>query len=142
MIFRTGSPEGDLNGFVDAGSHLLGELRFDTSFRVEGKVEGSVVSKGILVVGEGGEVDGDILVGQIFVSGTVRGTIHATEKVQLCASGRLFADLETPSLAIEDGAVFEGRCVMNREKSGERASAEPADKAPAGPVPLSARKKS
>lgn len=141
MIFRTDSPEGDLNGFVDAGSHLLGELRFETSFRVEGKVEGSVVSKGILVVGEGGEVDGDIQVGQIFVSGTVRGTIHATEKIQLCSSGRLFADLETPSLAIEDGAVFEGRCVMNRERSGDRGAGGSADKPAVGPVPLSAGKK-
>lgn len=138
MIFRTDSPEGDLNGFVDAGSHLKGELRFDTSFRVEGKIEGSVVSKGILVVGEGGEVDGDIRVGQIFVSGTVRGSIHATDKIQLCSSGRLFADLETPSLAIEDGAVFEGRCVMNRERVSDRDAADRHDTPTSGPVPLSA----
>jgi cytoskeletal protein CcmA (bactofilin family) len=132
MIFRNDHPEAELNGFVDAGSHLHGELRFDASFRIEGKVEGSIVSDGVLVIGEGGEVDGDIRVGQIYISGTVRGTLHAAKKVQLCSQGRLFADLETPSLAIEDGAVFEGRCVMNRERIPS---------APAQPVPLSAAKK-
>jgi len=132
MIFRNDHPEAELNGFVDAGSHFHGELRFDASFRIEGRVEGSVVSEGVLVVGEGGEVDGDIRVGQIYISGTVKGSLHASKRVQLCSQGRLFADLETPSLAIEDGAVFEGRCVMNRERAVE---------APAQPVPLSAAKK-
>ncbi len=148
MIFKTDDPAGELNGFVDAGSHLRGELRFDTSFRVEGRVEGNVVSDGVLVVGEGGEVEGDVRVGEIFISGTVKGSVHARDKVQLCTSGRLFADLETPSLAIEDGAVFEGRCVMNRERSGvgetaagERTSKEESSE-PVGPVPVSAGEKS
>jgi cytoskeletal protein CcmA (bactofilin family) len=144
MIFKTDHPESELNGFVDAGSHFRGELRFDTSFRIEGRVEGSVISDGVLVVGEGGEVDGEIRIGQIYVSGTVKGTVQASKKVQLCSSGRLFADLETPSLAIEDGAVFEGRCVMNRERrradgkaSGSARDDEP-DQKPMGPVPVSA----
>lgn len=142
MIFRTDNPEGELNGFIDAGSHFHGELRFDTSFRIEGRIDGSVVSEGTLVVGEGGEVDGDIRVGQIYVSGTVRGSVQAAKKVQLCASGRLFADLETPSLSIEDGAVFDGRCTMNRERSTASDTAA-SESAPAskGPVPVSAGRK-
>ncbi|MGD2115085.1 MAG: polymer-forming cytoskeletal protein [Acidobacteriota bacterium] len=152
MIFKTDHPEGELNGFVDAGSQFRGELRFDTSFRIEGRVEGSVISDGVLVVGEGGEVDGEIQIGQIYVSGTVKGTVKATRKVQLCSSGRLFADLETPSLAIEDGAVFEGRCVMNRERDrGDQKTAGSAreslpderdESQPIGPVPVSAGEKS
>lgn len=115
MIFRSDNPEGDLNGFVDAGSRFRGELEFETTFRVDGKVEGTIVSQGVLVIGEGGEVDGEIRVGQVFVSGTVRGSVKASRKVQVCASGKAYADLETPSLVIEDGAIFEGRCAMTRQ---------------------------
>lgn len=118
MIFRSDNPEGDLNGFVDTGTRFRGELEFDTTFRVEGRVEGTVVSSGTLVVGEGGEVDGEIRVGQVYISGTVRGTVRASRKIQLCAEGKAFADLETPSLVIEDGGIFDGRCSMTGDETG------------------------
>ncbi len=144
MIFRADNPEGELNGFVDAGSQLRGELRFETTFRVDGKIEGSIVSSGTLVVGEGGEVDGEVRVGQIFISGTVRGSVQASRKIQLCAAGKIFADLETPSLVIEDGAIFDGRCTMSREQPAEEPQAtSPARPTPVQPIqqPLPARKK-
>lgn len=132
MIFRSENPDGDLNGFVDAGTRFRGELEFETTFRVEGKVEGSVVSSGTLVIGEGGEVDGDVRVGQLFVSGVVRGSVKASRRIQLCAQGKAFADLETPSLVIEDGAIFDGRCSMTQEAEASRGPARTA--APVQPL--------
>ncbi|HTQ79276.1 MAG TPA: polymer-forming cytoskeletal protein [Thermoanaerobaculia bacterium] len=105
----------DLNGFLDSGSYLEGELRFDTSFRIDGKFHGKVTSEGDLMVGEGGEIEGELTIGRIFISGTIRGHLRATRRVQIAPSGKVFADIETPSLEIEDGALFEGRCSMVRE---------------------------
>jgi cytoskeletal protein CcmA (bactofilin family) len=115
MIWKSEAKQGDLNGFLDRGSHLEGELRFEASFRVDGKLTGNVVSDGDLMVGEGGEVEGDLAVGQVFVAGTVRGNIRAARRVQIAAGGKVFADVATPSLVIEDGALFEGRCSMSRD---------------------------
>lgn len=124
MIFKSeGKQQGDLNGFLDNGSHLQGELRFEASFRVDGKLTGTVESDGDLIVGESGEVDGEVRAGQIFVSGTVRGTVRASRKVQIAPSGKVFAEIDTPSLVIEDGAVFEGHCTMSRD--GGKASPGP-----------------
>lgn len=134
MIFRSDNPDGDLNGFVDSGTRFRGELEFETTFRVEGKVEGSVVSSGTLVVGEGGEVDGEIRVGQLFVSGVIRGSVKASRRIQICAQGRAFADLETPSLVVEDGAIFDGHCSMTREAEASRSPARPAPVKPLKPV--------
>ncbi len=124
MIFKgdngDSGPGGDLNGFVDRGSQLHGELRFENSFRVDGKVTGNIVSTGDLVVGNGGEIDADVKVGRIFVNGVVRGSVTASQQVQIAAGGKVFADLETPSLVIDGGAHFEGHCSMARPqgKSG------------------------
>ncbi len=112
MIFKNDGKQSDLNGFLDTGSHINGELRFETTFRVDGKLTGVVRSAGDLVVGEGGEVEGEIEVGQVFVSGVVRGTIRAVRRVQITPTGKVFADLETQALIVEDGALFEGRCAM------------------------------
>lgn len=126
MIFKSdGGKQSDLNGFLDNGSHLEGELSFETSFRVDGRFTGQVTSMGDLIVGEGGEVEGDLRVGQIFISGTVRGNIRAAKKIQISPRGKVFADIDTPALVIEDGAFFEGSCSMARE-GRESAGAKPA----------------
>jgi cytoskeletal protein CcmA (bactofilin family) len=115
MIWKSDNKPSDLNGFLDTGSHVHGELRFDASFRVDGKFTGSVTSEGDLIVGEGGEVEGELSVGQIFVSGTVRGIVRASKRVQISPSGKVYAEIDTPSLVIEDGAFFEGQCSMRRD---------------------------
>jgi cytoskeletal protein CcmA (bactofilin family) len=115
MIFKTDGKQSDLNGFLDKGSHIEGNLRFQTTFRIDGKFTGKIHSDGDLVVGDGGEVEGDLVVGQVFISGTVRGSIRANRRVQITPTGKVFAEIDTASLAIEDGAVFEGTCTMNRE---------------------------
>jgi cytoskeletal protein CcmA (bactofilin family) len=122
MIFKSDGKQSDLNGFLDSGSYLKGELRFDASFRVDGKLTGAVTSDGDLIVGESGEIDGEIRVGQIFISGTVRGTVQAARKIQIAPSGKLFAEIDTPALVIEDGATFEGNCSMSRDAGGRAAT--------------------
>lgn len=119
---------GDLNGFLDAGSFIDGTLHFEDTFRLDGRLRGSIASRGDLVVGEHGEVEADIEVGRIFVSGIVRGKVKAHHRVEITAGGRMLADLETPSLVVEDGATLQGQCNMASRDSvaGRREQAEAA----------------
>ena len=103
---------GDLNGFLDRGSAFKGELEFDDVMRIDGRFNGRIVSKNELIVGETAAIDGDIHVGRIAISGSVRGKIKADERIEIHRSGRVFSDVETPALIIEEGAVFEGNCQM------------------------------
>jgi len=101
-----------LNGFVDSGCTIRGELEFATSFRIDGRIEGTIRSKAELVVGEGGVVEGEIDVARCLVGGEVRGTIRATEQVLVHTSAKVWADVHTPALVMEDGAFFEGSVSM------------------------------
>ncbi len=114
MMFKSDSARGELNGFLDGGSHIKGDLHFEDTFRVDGRITGKVVSKGDLVVGERGEIQGEIDVGRVFVSGTVRGSIRA-QRIEVTVEGKVYAELETAALVIEDGAFLEGSCSMVRE---------------------------
>ncbi len=116
-------PKGsDLNGFLDAGSHLKGELHFEDTFRIDGKFTGTIVSDGDLIVGAGGEVEGEVRTACVFVSGQLRGSVHAAKRLEITAQGRVFADIETPALIVEDGAVLEGRCAMPQHPRAASAS--------------------
>lgn len=134
MIFKSDGKGTDLNGFLDRGSHLRGELTFETTFRVDGRFSGTVKSDGDLIIGEAGEVEGEIEVGQIFVSGSVHGTIAAAKKVEITPTGKVFANITTPTLVVGNGALLEGHCVMSRKEGGRSAKAQ-VEAAPAPKVP-------
>ena len=116
MNFRGKTGAGELNGILDKGSHLRGELHFEQTFRVDGRLTGKIVSDGDLVVGERGEIEGEIEVGRAFVSGLVRGRIRTARRLEIGAGGRVYADLETPTLVIGEGATFQGNCAMERRE--------------------------
>jgi cytoskeletal protein CcmA (bactofilin family) len=109
-----------LNGFLDRGSTVRGELHFETLLRLDGKLEGKVVSDAHLVVGEGAQVEGEVEVGHATLGGTVRGTVKASQRIEILKGAKVFADLHTPVLTIEEGAHFEGRSFMNAQAHGEK----------------------
>jgi len=106
-----------LNGFVDDGCVISGTLKFKSSFRLDGRVEGSVESSSELLIGEGGSVEGDISVARCRVGGTVRGTICASEQVVLHQTARVWAEITTPALVMEEGAFLEGKVTMKQAKA-------------------------
>ena len=112
-----------LNGFVDTGCTIRGELEFSNSFRLDGRVEGVVRSRSELLVGESGVVEGEIEVARCLIGGEVRGVIRATEQVVLQASARVWADVYTTALVMEEGAFLEGKVRMEEAKSGPVAMA-------------------
>ena len=111
-------PRGDgatLNGFLDKGSHLKGELSFEETFRIDGKFEGRIPSGSELILGDSAEVDAEINVERLSVNGALKGTARASERIEIHPRARVTADLQTPVLRIEEGAFFQGSCDMTSE---------------------------
>jgi cytoskeletal protein CcmA (bactofilin family) len=100
-----------LNGFLDAGSHLRGELHFEDTFRIDGRLTGKVDSTGDLYVGEHGQVEGEVKVGRLFITGKVDAVVQA-QRVEIAAGGQLHGEVVTPCLVVDEGAIFEGQSRM------------------------------
>lgn len=107
---------GELNGFLDRGSSFRGELEFEDTMRIDGRFTGKIVSKNELIVGESATIEGEIHVGRVAISGTVIGKIRAEQRIEIHRSGKVFSDIETPALVIEEGAVFQGSCQMSEQQ--------------------------
>jgi cytoskeletal protein CcmA (bactofilin family) len=105
-------PEGEINTLLGRGSEFEGKLTFEGTVRVDGKLSGEIFSEDVLVVGEGAAVNAEIDVGVIIVEGNVTGNIRAKRAVELHAPARVRGNIETPSLYIDKGVIFEGNCRM------------------------------
>jgi cytoskeletal protein CcmA (bactofilin family) len=110
--------EGTLSGFVGSGTDVTGELTFKAMLRVDGHLSGRITSStGTLVVGSGGHVEANIEVAVATVHGLVNGDIVASQRVELGRSAKVSGNIQTSSLVIEQGAVFEGSCKMIQQKA-------------------------
>ena len=118
MLKLRGFAAEDLNGFLDEGTEVNGELRFRDALRVDGRIKGRVVSDNTLIIGETGQVDAEIDCGVVSIRGRVSGQVHGRQRIELLAGCRVEATLVTPKLVIEDGAFFHGECRMGGPPEG------------------------
>src|SRR5256885_7388073 len=110
--------DGSLSGFVGSGTVITGEASFKSMLRVDGRFSGRITSgTGTLIVGAGGQVDANIEVSVAIIHGVVNGDIIAGQRIELGRAAKLSGNIQTPSLVIEQGAVFEGSCKMVQVKT-------------------------
>ncbi|HEV7396770.1 MAG TPA: polymer-forming cytoskeletal protein [Pyrinomonadaceae bacterium] len=115
--------EGTLSGFVGSGTVVTGEASFKAMMRIDGQLSGRITSSaGTLVVGTNGRVDANIEVAVATVHGTVNGDIVATQRLELGRSAKVSGNIQTPSLMIEQGAIFEGSCKMTQANAAAEKS--------------------
>lgn len=107
---------------IEKDACFEGKLTFEGDVSINGKLKGEVHSTGDLTVGISGSIEGKIEIGTIHIRGTVRGTISAKTKIIIHANAALYGDVSTPSLVVEDGAVFEGGCVMSKNNDHKESS--------------------
>lgn len=103
---------GDLNALLGRGSEFEGKLTFEGTVRIDGKFTGTIVTNDVLVVGEGAKVSAEITCGTVIVHGEVTGNIRAKNAIELHHPAKMRGNIESPSLMIEKGVMFEGQAKM------------------------------
>lgn len=106
---------------VGSQTQIKGTVTAGGTIRVDGQVDGEIIAKGDVVVGETGTVRAQIKGRSATIAGTVHGNVEVADKLELTASAKLYGDIKTGILIIGEGAVFKGACEMRQggEKAGE-----------------------
>jgi cytoskeletal protein CcmA (bactofilin family) len=109
------SPGGGLHNVLSSGTVLTGNLVTDDDIRIDGVIEGNIVSQGKIIIGGNGTVSGDIECNNLDVLGKIIGNVQCSEIVVLRISANVTGDIRTQTIEIEPGAKFSGLCRMNQE---------------------------
>ena len=104
---------------IDRGCVAEGRLNFVGTLAMNGQFRGEVLSSDTLLVGENAEVEAAVQVGVAVISGQVRGDITARERVELRKTARIYGNIVTPILMLEEGVVIDGQCKTNHEEASE-----------------------
>jgi cytoskeletal protein CcmA (bactofilin family) len=111
----TGAPNDLLLG---RGARFEGKLSFEGTVRIDASFVGSISTNDVLVVGEHARIDAEISCGTIVIHGEVNGNVKAKTAVEIHHTGKVRGELETPSLSIEKGALFQGSVQMEPRSKG------------------------
>jgi len=130
---------GDLNALLGRGSEFEGKLTFEGTVRIDGKFTGTIVTNDVLVIGEGAKVSAEITCGTVIVHGEVTGNVRAKNAIELHHPARMRGNVESPSLMIEKGVMFEGQAKMEGIEKGGAAARPAAPSTPAS-APVAAVK--
>ncbi|TLX77161.1 polymer-forming cytoskeletal protein [Labilibacter sediminis] len=104
--------ETGMHNQIMSGTKIVGNVETNGDFRIEGEIEGNILSKGKVVVGANGKVKGEVKCANAEISGVLEGKVLVSELLSLKATSKLFGDIETAKLTIEPGAIFTGKCQM------------------------------
>ncbi|MFN8369993.1 MAG: polymer-forming cytoskeletal protein [Bacteriovoracaceae bacterium] len=106
----------DIAAIIKQGCKFEGNLAFSGTARVEGIINGSIFSNDTLIIAEGAVVNADINANTVLISGTVKGNIRASSRVEIRKPARFEGTVMAPSLIVEEGVIFHGTTKM-RDKT-------------------------
>jgi cytoskeletal protein CcmA (bactofilin family) len=113
---------GEIIAFLGKGTSFKGVITYEGTVRIDGNVDGEIITKGSLIIGESAEIKAEIEVGTLVCGGAINGNIVAYEKVQLIAPAMVSGTIKTPILIIEEGVRFNGTVDMGKSASHASAS--------------------
>ncbi len=111
-----GAQFSETGGFLGHGTKITGKLLFDGTTTIEGEVEGEVIVRGDLIIGEKGTIAGKITATFVLIRGKVTAEIQADKGIEIQPPGVLTGDIITQNLVIRDGGIFDGNCSMKKEQ--------------------------
>ncbi len=114
---------------ISQGIKIRGEITGSEDLVVDGDVEGNLaLDSASVTIGPNGRVKADVHAREVIVRGCVEGKVHAHERVQVRATGQVYGEIQTLTLAIEEGAVLRGKVEAGKpaEKAGNALAVAPA----------------
>ncbi len=111
---KTESPD-KVTTVIGPETRVEGTVTAKSSIRVDGSVQGKIITPGEVIVGEGGKVEADVDAGNLAVAGLLAGNVEVRGRLEIKKGGTLRGDLRADTVIMEEGAFFDGRCSMSRE---------------------------
>lgn len=111
---RFGSANESAVTILTSGCHFNGKLYCKGSSRIGGRIEGELISEGVLIIEEGAVIDASVKAEEIVMHGKFSGRLVASVKVEFTNTSVFDGEVETPSLLIHEGAQFNGQIKMSR----------------------------
>jgi cytoskeletal protein CcmA (bactofilin family) len=119
-----------ISTILGGDTQIDGKFSFNDTIRVDGRINGELTSdKGTVIIGENAVVEADVLVAVAIVRGKVKGRIVAGQRIEIYAPAQVNGDIHAPTVTIDSGVIFNGKCEMQTQAGAGDPKSKPAENA-------------
>lgn len=117
---KNGNGDNQVPNIIAQGTTIVGDIHSEGDFRIEGSIKGKIDAKGRIVVGNSGNVEGEIKCGDADICGKVIGKMEVNNLTMFKATAVFSGDVITKKISIEPGADFSGNCAMGPKDTAKK----------------------
>ncbi|MFH1541211.1 MAG: polymer-forming cytoskeletal protein [Elusimicrobiota bacterium] len=107
---------GKIETIIAESAVIEGNMSSEGTIRVDGIVEGHISKSTGVIVGKTGKITGDLHSESIIIGGVISGNVFTLNSLELLSTAQVLGDIETQTLSIHQGAIFEGKCTMIKKE--------------------------
>jgi len=115
-ILRKFRSSENISCFLGKESTFGGIIQFQGNARIDGQFKGELLGGETLLIGETAKIESDIHALAVISYGEIHGNIYAKKEIELHVPGKVYGNIEAPSVAIEKGVTFEGTSWQRKPK--------------------------
>lgn len=124
MLKKSTEQAGTKMSIIGADMVVEGNIKAKDMIRVEGNVTGNVETEGNLTISSTARVKGNIKGSGVVIGGVLEGDLVCGGKTEVISTGKVYGNIHTKSLIVDENAVFQGQCVMNEAEVASLMKAE------------------
>ncbi len=124
MAKESGS-ENSLPNIIGNGTKITGDIETGGDLRIDGIIDGNIISKGKLVLGQAGSIKGSIKCSSAELSGSFEGKVDISDLLSLRNTAVFKGEIHTTKLSVEPGAIFNGNCSMGNDNLKTTTNVDP-----------------
>jgi len=107
------------NNSLVGGTRIEGTIFTETDIRIDGTVTGTIYSKGKVVLGASGLMEGNIECTNAVIEGKFSGILVVTELLHVKENAVVEGDVSTGKLMVHAGSTFNVTCKMGAQRTKE-----------------------
>lgn len=107
----TGADSSTIN-LIGGGTSIVGDITSNGDVRIDGTLKGNISISGKLVIGQSGQIEGNVTCQNADISGEIKGSVNVSELLALKSTAKILGDIVTGKISIEPNATFTGTCNM------------------------------
>ncbi len=97
---------------IGKNTKIIGEIISDGDFRIDGTLDGNIVTKGRIIIGESGLIKGKASCANADIEGKISGDLQVSNTLTVKSTATISGDVIVSKLSVEPGASFNATCAM------------------------------
>ena len=97
---------------IGSSAVIQGELTSEGSIKIEGQLTGTITTSQTIIVSENARIQAEIGAESAVIGGEVQGHLKISGRLVLLSTAKVAADITCPTLKVEEGALYTGKCHM------------------------------